>query len=32
MNLKKIKILNLTISSAKPPIFWKDKEITKQQI
>ena len=22
----------LTISSAKPPIFWKDKEITKQQI
>ena len=21
-----------TISSAKPPIFWKDKEITKQQI
>ena len=32
MNLKKIKILDLTISSAKPPIFWKDKEITKQQI
>ena len=24
--------INLTISSAKPPIFWKDKEITKQQI
>ena len=24
--------LNLTISNAKPPIFWKDKEITKQQI
>ena len=24
--------LDLTISSAKPPIFWKDKEITKQQI
>ncbi|WP_440681379.1 DNA polymerase III subunit delta [Candidatus Pelagibacter sp. HIMB1623] len=24
--------LNLTISSAKPPIFWKEKEITKQQI
>ena len=30
--MKKIKILDLTISSAKPPIFWKDKEITKQQI
>ncbi len=24
--------LNLTIASAKPPIFWKDKEVTKQQI
>ena len=24
--------LDLTISSAKPPIFWKDKEIIKQQI
>ena len=24
--------LDLTISSAKPPIFWKDKEIVKQQI
>ena len=24
--------VDLTISSAKPPIFWKDKEITKQQI
>ena len=24
--------INLTISLAKPPIFWKDKEITKQQI
>ncbi len=24
--------LDLTISSAKPPIFWKDKEITKQQL
>ncbi len=24
--------LDLTISSAKPPIFWKDKEITKKQI
>ncbi len=26
------KNLDLTISKAKPPIFWKDKEITKQQI
>ena len=26
------KSIDLTISSAKPPIFWKDKEITKQQI
>ena len=24
--------IELTISSAKPPIFWKDKEITKEQI
>ena len=24
--------LDLTISSAKPPIFWKEKEVTKQQI
>ena len=24
--------LDLTISSAKPPIFWKEKEITKLQI
>jgi DNA polymerase-3 subunit delta len=24
--------IELTISSAKPPIFWKEKEITKQQI
>ena len=24
--------IDLTISSAKPPIFWKEKEITKQQI
>ena len=24
--------IDVTISSAKPPIFWKDKEITKQQI
>ena len=29
---EKNKDLDLTISSAKPPIFWKDKEITKQQI
>ena len=26
------KNLDLTISSAKPPIFWKEKEITKQQV
>ena len=26
------KNLDLTIASSKPPIFWKDKEITKQQI
>jgi DNA polymerase-3 subunit delta len=26
------KNIDLTISSAKPPIFWKDKEITKQQV
>ncbi len=26
------KDINLTISSAKPPIFWKDKDITKQQL
>ena len=26
------KSIDLTISSAKPPIFWKDKEIVKQQI
>ena len=26
------KNIDLTISSAKPPIFWKDKEIIKQQI
>ena len=26
------KNIDLTISLAKPPIFWKDKEITKQQI
>ena len=29
---EKNKNLDLTISSAKPPIFWKDKEITKHQI
>ena len=29
---KKNKDLNKTISNAKPPIFWKDKEIVKQQI
>jgi len=26
------KNIDLTISSAKPPVFWKEKEITKQQI
>ena len=26
------KNIDLTISSAKPPIFWKDKEVVKQQI
>ena len=31
-NFKVNKNIELTISSAKPPIFWKDKEITKQQI
>ena len=29
---KKNNDINLTISSAKPSIFWKDKELTKQQI
>jgi len=29
---KKNKNIELTISSAKPPIFWKDKEITKKQL
>ncbi len=29
---KKNKNIELTISSAKPPIFWKDKEIIKKQI
>ena len=36
LNLSKVfeanKNIDLTISSAKPPIFWKEKEITKQQI
>ena len=30
--LEETKDINKTINSAKPPIFWKDKEITKQQI
>ena len=29
---KKNKNLDLTISTAKPPIFWKDKEVIKQQV
>jgi DNA polymerase-3 subunit delta len=29
---EKNKNIELTISTAKPPIFWKDKEITKKQI
>ena len=29
---KKNKNIDLTISSAKPPIFWKDKELVKEQI
>ena len=29
---QKNRSLDLTISSAKPPIFWKDKDITKKQI
>ena len=32
IEFKKNKNIELTISSAKPPIFWKDKEITKKQI
>ena len=32
VEFKSNKNIDLTISSAKPPIFWKDKEITKQQI
>lgn len=31
-NYEKNNNIDFTISSAKPPIFWKDKEITKQQI
>ena len=31
-NYQKNKNIDLTINYAKPPIFWKDKEITKQQI
>ena len=30
--VKKNRNIDLTISSAKPPIFWKDKDITKDQI
>ena len=30
--LQKNQNIDLTLSSAKPPIFWKDKEIIKQQI
>jgi DNA polymerase-3 subunit delta len=32
INYQKNKDLNQTISSAKPPIFWKDKEIIKKQL
>ena len=32
MQFEKNKNIDVTISSAKPPIFWKDKEITKQQL
>ena len=31
-SFKANKNIELTISSAKPPIFWKDKEITKKQV
>ena len=31
-NYEKNKNLDLTINNSKPPIFWKEKEITKQQI
>ena len=32
LNYKETKDINTTISNSKPPIFWKDKEIVKQQI
>ena len=32
IDYEKNKNIDLTISSSKPPIFWKDKEITKKQI
>ena len=32
MEYEKNKNINLTISTAKPPIFWKEKETTKRQI
>ena len=32
IEFKNNKNMDLTISTARPPIFWKDKEITKQQI
>ncbi len=32
VEFQKNKNIDLTISTAKPPIFWKDKETTKQQI
>ena len=31
-NFEKNKNIDITIKSSKPPIFWKDKEIVKQQI
>jgi DNA polymerase-3 subunit delta len=31
-DFKKTKDLEKTINNAKPPIFWKEKEITKQQV
>ena len=32
IDYKNNKNIDLTLSNAKPPIFWKDKEITKQQL
>ena len=32
INLEKNKNIELVLSSSKPPIFWKDKEIVKQQL